>query len=67
MLGGTPRPRVRTGHVLATEISPAILEYAFRDAGFRDVVIERMEAPVRLASAAQCVAFQRESFGALPQ
>ena len=36
-------------------------------AGFHDIVIELVEAPVRLASAAECSRFERESFGALHQ
>jgi ubiquinone/menaquinone biosynthesis C-methylase UbiE len=41
----------------------AVLEAA----GFRDVAIEAVGAPVRLRSAAECVQFERESFGALHQ
>jgi SAM-dependent methyltransferase len=44
-----------------------VLEAAYRQAGFHDITIERIEAPVRLASAAECVRFERESFGALHQ
>jgi len=44
-----------------------VLMETLRDAGFRGVVVDRMDAPVRLASAAECVAFERESFGALHQ
>lgn len=36
-------------------------------AGFRDVTVEKIDAPVRLPSAAECVRFERESFGALHQ
>ena len=36
-------------------------------AGFRDVEINTLEAPLRLPSAAECVRFERESFGALHQ
>jgi len=36
-------------------------------AGFRDVTVEKVDAPVRLATAAECVRFERESFGALHQ
>jgi ubiquinone/menaquinone biosynthesis C-methylase UbiE len=43
------------------------LAEVLQQAGFRDVVVERMDAPVRLASAAECVSFERESFGALHQ
>jgi hypothetical protein len=43
------------------------LEAAFRDAGFGGVRAERIDAPLRLDSAAECVRFERESFGALHQ
>ncbi len=36
-------------------------------AGFVDVEVRRIEAPVRLSSAAECVRFEQESFGALHQ
>ena len=36
-------------------------------AGFRNVQTRTIAAPLRLASAAECVQFQRESFGALHQ
>ncbi|WP_137127930.1 class I SAM-dependent methyltransferase [Roseomonas sp. HF4] len=44
-----------------------VLEGELRAAGFEDVVCRRMEAPLRMASAADCVRFERESFGALHQ
>jgi hypothetical protein len=31
------------------------------------VTVEKVDAPVRLSSAAECVRFERESFGALHQ
>ena len=40
---------------------------ALTAAGFRDVRVDRVVAPVRLPSAAECVRFERESFGALHQ
>lgn len=46
---------------------PGALEEAYRRAGFRSVTIETMPAPVRMASAAECVLFEKESFGALHQ
>ncbi len=46
---------------------PGVLEAALVQAGFRDVTVEAVPAPVRLASAAECVRFERESFGALHQ
>lgn len=46
---------------------PEVLEKAFSDAGFKDIRIETIEAPVRLTSAAECLQFEQESFGALHQ
>ena len=46
---------------------PGVLESALVQAGFRDVTVEAVPAPVRLTSAAECVRFERESFGALHQ
>jgi hypothetical protein len=36
-------------------------------AGFRDVVTETIDAPLRMESAKECLRFERESFGALHQ
>ena len=47
--------------------APGILEAALTDAGFRDVTVDTVPAPLRLPSAAECVRFERESFGALHQ
>jgi SAM-dependent methyltransferase len=47
--------------------APGVLETALDDAGFTDVEVRRVPAPLRLASAAECVRFERESFGALHQ
>ena len=47
--------------------APGVLEEAYRRAGFREVTTERIVAPLRLPSAAECVRFERESFGALHQ
>ena len=44
-----------------------VLAAALERGGFRDVIAEKMDAPVRLPSAAECVRFERESFGALHQ
>ena len=46
---------------------PGVAENALATAGFRDVAVETVPSPLRLASAADCVAFERESFGALHQ
>src|SRR4029453_10025003 len=45
---------------------PGVLEAAYQDAGFREAEVRAVEAPLRFASAAGCVRFERESFGALP-
>ncbi len=47
--------------------SPGVLESALAHAGFRDIQVEVVPSPLRLASAADCVRFERESFGALHQ
>lgn len=44
-----------------------ILEKAFSDAGLKNIQVERINAPVRVASAADCLQFEQESFGALHQ
>jgi ubiquinone/menaquinone biosynthesis C-methylase UbiE len=44
-----------------------VLAKTLQQAGFRDVEVRRVDSPVRLASAAECVRFERESFGALHQ
>lgn len=47
--------------------APGVLEEALTQAGFRDVETLRMPAPLRLPSAADCLRFEKESFGALHQ
>jgi SAM-dependent methyltransferase len=47
--------------------APGVIAAAFETAGFHDVETRLVEAPLRLASAADCVRFERESFGALHQ
>jgi SAM-dependent methyltransferase len=44
-----------------------VLEEAFVRAGFRDVKVETMTSPLRMKSAAGCLRFEQESFGALHQ
>lgn len=44
-----------------------VLATAFKSAGFTDVTSRVIAAPVRLSSAAECVLFEQESFGALHQ
>jgi ubiquinone/menaquinone biosynthesis C-methylase UbiE len=46
---------------------PGVLAGALEQAGFVDVEVRTVPAPVRLPSAAECVRFQQESFGALHQ
>jgi SAM-dependent methyltransferase len=47
--------------------APGAAEEALIGAGFTDVVAVRLAAPVLLSSAAECVRFEQESFGALHQ
>ncbi|MFQ5748394.1 MAG: class I SAM-dependent methyltransferase [Planctomycetota bacterium] len=44
-----------------------VLEKAFCESGFRDVKVEVIDAPLRVGSAAECLRFEKESFGALHQ
>ncbi len=44
-----------------------VIEKAFEQAGFTDVRSVRVDSPLRMPSAADCVRFERESFGALHQ
>jgi len=44
-----------------------VLEEAFIRAGFKDVESKVVDAPLRLESAAECLLFEKESFGALHQ
>ncbi|NIM39666.1 MAG: methyltransferase domain-containing protein [Hydrogenophaga sp.] len=44
-----------------------VLARALEQAGFRDVEVRRIDSPVHLPTAAECVRFERESFGALHQ
>ena len=44
---------------------PGVLDAAYANAGFEDVVVRPLDAPVRFATARECVRFERESFGAL--
>jgi len=55
---GQPGPFSLAGDALAEALSGV---------GFREVQVETIEAPLRLASAADCVRFEQESFGALHQ
>lgn len=44
-----------------------VLAKTLEQAGFRDVEVRKVESPVCLPTAAECVRFERESFGALLQ
>jgi SAM-dependent methyltransferase len=45
--------------------APGVLDAAFEQAGFEQVAVRPLDAPVRFATASECVRFERESFGAL--
>src|SRR3954471_18849749 len=47
--------------------APGVIDAAFAEAGFTEVEVRRVEAPLRLPSTAEFVRFARESFGALHQ
>jgi len=47
--------------------APGMMEDTLRRAGFADPTAQALRTPLRLASAAECVRFERESFGALQQ
>jgi SAM-dependent methyltransferase len=46
---------------------PGVLEAALERAGFRGIVVEAVDAPLRMASVNECLRFEQESFGALHQ
>jgi SAM-dependent methyltransferase len=47
--------------------TPEVAEQALRDAGFVDVESVLVPSPLRLRSAAECLLFEQDSFGALHQ
>ncbi len=47
--------------------TPEVLRATLEQAGFRDVEVEVVKAPLELKNAKECLAFERESFGALHQ
>ncbi|HEV2027008.1 MAG TPA: methyltransferase domain-containing protein [Candidatus Dormibacteraeota bacterium] len=47
--------------------APGVMEEMLRGADFTEVTAQAVRTPLRLASAAECVRFERESFGALQQ
>ncbi len=46
---------------------PDVLAQRLREAEFKDIQVERVNAPVRLETALECLQFEQESFGALHQ
>jgi len=46
---------------------PGVMAATLTTAGFTDVVVEELDAPLRMPSAADCLRFAQESFGALHQ
>ena len=47
--------------------SPGVIEEVFGKAGFKNIKVQVQSAPLCLSSAAECVRFEQESFGALHQ
>ena len=47
--------------------APGVAESALQRAGFVDVAVQKVPSPLRMASSAECVRFEQESFGALHQ
>ena len=47
--------------------APGVIEAVFTEAGFGDVSVAAVSAPLRMASVADYVRFERDSFGALHQ
>ena len=45
--------------------SPGVLDSAYEQAGFEQIAVRPLDAPVRFPTASECVRFERESFGAL--
>ncbi len=46
---------------------PDVMESVLREAGFDDIQVRTLPPPLKLQSAAECVRFEQESFGALQQ
>jgi len=46
---------------------PEVLTKLLEDAGFKNVEVKRVDAPVRVKTSAECLQFEKESFGALHQ
>lgn len=47
--------------------APGTIEVAYERAGFTEIEVRRINAPLRMRSVDECVQFERESFGALHQ
>jgi SAM-dependent methyltransferase len=47
--------------------APGAAEAAFAEAGFSDIGVQAVPSPLRMARSADCLRFERESFGALHQ
>lgn len=47
--------------------APGVIEAAYKRAGFSNIQVRLVPSPLRLPTAADCVRFERESFGALHQ
>ncbi len=47
--------------------APGVVEEAFRKAGFKDIQTMKLDCPVVMKSATECLQFEKESFGALHQ
>ncbi len=67
------RRHAKLGPPLAGQPGPfslggeGVLEQALVRAGFRDVKVQSIPAPLRTTAAAECLRFEQESFGALHQ
>ena len=70
---GIIRQRAELGPPLHGQPGPfslgaeGILAAAYEQAGFGNVQVQAISAPLRMTSAAECLRFERESFGALHQ
>jgi ubiquinone/menaquinone biosynthesis C-methylase UbiE len=47
--------------------APGVMQSTLREAGFHDIDIRTLAVPLKVQSAAECVRFEQESFGALQQ
>jgi ubiquinone/menaquinone biosynthesis C-methylase UbiE len=63
-IAGLPAPAPRLPGPFSLG-QPGVLEQAYEQAGFGEIEVQTIDAPVRFPSAADCVRFERESFGAL--